>query len=514
MAVPDLKSTRRRAANAKRSSNGAHANGAPDRLPPHSSEAEQGALGCILLDPNCLRTCMEAFGSAASMVFYDVRNQRIYQCFLDLQCRNSPIDVISVQQHLRDRHTLDDAGGLSYLGHLPDCTPSPLNLPHYTDILLSKWKQRAVIKAATEAVARAFEAPLTETDSIIETLSQSLIDVSWNNRHGLPDIIDSTDLTHDEELKDPKELVRGLFHQGTKLALGGGSKTCKTWVLLDLGLSVSHNTKFLGFDVTPGPVLYLNLEIGKSFFRKRIMRVAKEKGIELKPGMFDVWNLRGFNAPFEELIPKIMARIKKAGYVLIILDPIYKIYGNLDENKAGDISRLMTGLESLSMSTAAALAFGAHFSKGNQAQKEAMDRMSGSGVFARDPDTIITLTAHDEKDCFVVESTLRNLPPIKPFVVRWNYPMMKREDALNPDELKKPGGRPKTYDTEAILHLLDKKALSTSDWQKLASQELGVSRSGFFRARDELHAAKRILKQAASDTWTIVLKLNDEPPED
>ena len=58
-------------------------------------------------------------------------------------------------------------------------------------------------------------------------------------------------------------------------------------------------------------------------------------------------------------------------------------------------------------------------SKGNQSGKDSIDRISGSGVFARDPDSIVTMTKHEEDGAFVVEPVLRNLPPIEPFCVAW-----------------------------------------------------------------------------------------------
>ena len=61
----------------------------------------------------------------------------------------------------------------------------------------------------------------------------------------------------------------------------------------------------------------------------------------------------------------------------------------------------------------AAVAFGAHFAKGNAAGKEHLDRVSGSGVWARDPDAIITATRHEEDDAFAVEMTLRNFAPVE-----------------------------------------------------------------------------------------------------
>ena len=76
------------------------------------------------------------------------------------------------------------------------------------------------------------------------------------------------------------------------------------------------------------------------------------------------------------------------------------------------------------------MAFGAHFSKGNQAGKESIDRVSGSGVFGRDPDSILSLTPHEERDCFTLEATLRIFPPIDPVVLRWAFPLFDRDPLL------------------------------------------------------------------------------------
>ena len=56
----------------------------------------------------------------------------------------------------------------------------------------------------------------------------------------------------------PEELVSGVLHRGAKMVLGGGSKVGKTWALIDLALSVSSGTPWLGLNCRPGIVVYLN----------------------------------------------------------------------------------------------------------------------------------------------------------------------------------------------------------------------------------------------------------------
>jgi len=234
----------------------------------------------------------------------------------------------------------------------------------------------------------------------------------------LPAVVDGADFLT-QKLRRPPELVHGLIHQGSKTILAGGSKTFKTWNLTDLGLAVATGEPWLSFKTTKGRVLFVNFEIPEIFFQDRVAAVTKEKGIILAPGQFELWNLRGFSASYHVLIPKIIERAKDSGYVLIILDPIYKLYGNTDENSAGGVALLMNSLESLTVETGATVAFGAHYAKGNAANKETIDRVSGSGVFARDPDSLINFTRHEKEDAFTVEAALRNFKPVEPFVVRW-----------------------------------------------------------------------------------------------
>jgi hypothetical protein len=107
-----------------------------------------------------------------------------------------------------------------------------------------------------------------------------------------------------------------------------------------------------------------------------------------------------------------------------------------DENSATDITALLNSVANLALSSGAAVAMAGHFAKGNAAAKETIDRISGSGVFARDPDGLITFTRHEEEGAFAVEMVLRNLPPVDPFVVKWDWPQFKREESLDPSKLK------------------------------------------------------------------------------
>jgi len=285
----------------------------------------------------------------------------------------------------------------------------------------------------------------------------------------------------------------GVLHRGGKMVLGGASKTFKTWTLVDLAVSVGTGRDWLGkFPTKRGRVLYINLELPAAFFTKRVRDVRDENQVDLERGYLKVWNLRGRAADLTTLLPLMLQGIGESRYDLIILDPIYKLLGQRDENKAGDIATLLNEIESLAVKTGAAVAFGAHYSKGNQAGKEVIDRIGGSGVFARDPDTILNFTRHEQDDCFTVESTLRNHPPIKPFVVRWEWPLMCVDSLLDPAQLKQPG-RPQLHHAEDLLELIEQPMSATEIVD--AAKEIGMERRRVFELLADLKRCGKIKQQ-------------------
>jgi hypothetical protein len=320
-------------------------------------------------------------------------------------------------------------------------------------------------------------------------------------KSGLPPIEDVFAFI-DEKIELPPDIIEGVLHSGGKAALGGGSKTFKTWQQLDVLASVSTGTPWLEFNTRQGRVLYINLELEARFCRKRIQDIFRAKSVRPLPEQFHVWNLRGFAMDVDALIPQILTHIEACAgtqYALIDLDPIYKLFGQYrDENKTGDIARMCNALESLAVQSGAAVLFGHHYSKGNQSAKDPIDRTSGSGVFGRDPDTILNFTRHEEDDAYTVDPILRNHPQLAPFVVRWEYPLMVRDDNLDPRRLKQTGGAPRKATHGQLLDLLAQ-PLTAKAWKELAKKELGISERTFYRMKGELDNDGRV--ESTAGEW-------------
>jgi len=148
-----------------------------DRLPPHSLEAEQGVLGCVLLSPNdCLGICIEKF-KAGSEVYYDLRHRHIYELLVEMYDHKEAIDLLTVQQRLKDRNQLEAVGGLAYLAALPDAVPSAANLAYYADIVREKHLLRRMIQTCTGVVGRVYEHQ-GEVDALLDEVERDVLRIS------------------------------------------------------------------------------------------------------------------------------------------------------------------------------------------------------------------------------------------------------------------------------------------------------------------------------------------------
>jgi replicative DNA helicase len=151
--------------------------GRVDRLPPHAPEAEQGVLGCVLLSPNdCLGVCIEKFKSGAE-VFYDLRHQTIFKVLAEMYDAREAIDLITLQQRLKNRQMLEEVGGLAYLSALPDAVPSAANLSYYLDIVQEKFLLRRMIQTCTGVVSRVYEHE-GEIDALMDEVERDILRIS------------------------------------------------------------------------------------------------------------------------------------------------------------------------------------------------------------------------------------------------------------------------------------------------------------------------------------------------
>ena len=213
-------------------------------------------------------------------------------------------------------------------------------------------------------------------------------------------------------------LISGVLRQGHKMLLAGPSKAGKSFALIELCIAIAEGKTWLGrFSCAQGRVLYINLELDRPSCLHRFKDVYTALG--LAPDNLrniDIWNLRGASIPMDKLAPKLIRRAGKKGYTAVILDPIYKVITG-DENSADQMAKFCNQFDVVCRALDCAVIYCHHHSKGAQGGKRSMDRASGSGVFARDPDAMLDMTEltitdaireqlHNKAACRVIKAKL------------------------------------------------------------------------------------------------------------
>jgi replicative DNA helicase len=217
-----------------------------DRLPPYSMEAEQGVIGCLLLAPKeCLPEVILAIEGTEA--FYDLRHQTIYEAILAVS--HKAVDIIQVQQHLKDKQMLEQVGGIAYLSELQDAVPSAANVSYYTEIVREKHTLRKLLATCTNIVSSVYEhqceiaelldmaerdmlqvrPKMTAQMDLRQLMEQAVTNIEWKSQNwdkigglptGFPDLDKQTDGLHRGEM-----IVCAAFPSCGKSALAGNIGT-------------------------------------------------------------------------------------------------------------------------------------------------------------------------------------------------------------------------------------------------------------------------------------------------
>lgn len=115
-----------------------------DKLPPHDEPAELGVLSCILQDP--VASFLEIGHHLSKESFYVVKNQMLFLSLKSKYDKGEVIDIITVQQTLKDAGQLDRLGGVTWLLKVQEVAPSAANLPAYIEIVREKLIRRRMIQ--------------------------------------------------------------------------------------------------------------------------------------------------------------------------------------------------------------------------------------------------------------------------------------------------------------------------------------------------------------------------------
>lgn len=252
------------------------------------------------------------------------------------------------------------------------------------------------------------------------------------------------DLPDEENLADvlfnlpdyAEELIEGILRQGHKMLLVGPSKSGKSFSLIELCIAIAEGTKWMGRQCKQGDVLYVNFELDRASCLHRFKDVYQTLGLTPNnANRIFIWNLRGKTPALDQLVPKLIRRAEKKKYIAVVVDPIYKVITG-DENSASEMAKFCNQFDKIADALGASVIYAHHHSKGAQGSKKSMDRASGSGVFARDPDALLDMIELDMnkevKEHFINEARVEAMHAVlDKYVPKWRtyiYQTKKTDD--------------------------------------------------------------------------------------
>ena len=245
------------------------------RVAPHNLEAEQSALGGMLLSQEAVAEVVEEI---AGVDFYAGKHELIYNAILNLFGRGEPTDVIAVTDELNKQGNLLKAGGSDYLHSLASYVPTAANAGYYAKIVGDKAILRRLIDAGTRIAQSGYDSQ-GEVEDLVNQAQAEVYKVSSQSSKedyvGLSDSLEAA--IHDIELAqnrggemtgtptgftDLDAYTHGL-HAGQLIIVAARPAVGKSTFALDIArnAAVRHNQA----------TIFFSLEMGRSEIAMRML---------------------------------------------------------------------------------------------------------------------------------------------------------------------------------------------------------------------------------------------------
>ncbi len=140
---------------------------------PHSAEAEQSVIGAMLMDRDAITIASEILTTED---FYQKQYGILFEAMVELYTENSPVDLVTLQNRLREKDVPPEISSLEFAGELITAVPTSVNVKSYAEIVAEKAALRRLIKV-NEEIASACYAGKDSVDEIMEDTEKKIFQV-------------------------------------------------------------------------------------------------------------------------------------------------------------------------------------------------------------------------------------------------------------------------------------------------------------------------------------------------
>jgi replicative DNA helicase len=145
------------------------------KVPPSEASAEEYILAAALAFPGMI----DDVPDLSPDHFYLEKNQKVWEAMRSLKDAGTVPDPVSVLVWLKDNNKLSAEVNSTHLGHL-SALPTHVNIRHYADIVLARWRQRQIINICRVSAAEAFQ-PQTDVQAFVEGVEKQISDLAHQN---------------------------------------------------------------------------------------------------------------------------------------------------------------------------------------------------------------------------------------------------------------------------------------------------------------------------------------------
>jgi replicative DNA helicase len=144
------------------------------RIPPQSLEAERALLGSIMLRPEVMYDVMDI---VQKPMFYSEKHRMMWSNMTGLHIKNTPIDLLSLSNKLKEVNELEMIGGMSYLTEVVNSVPSSTNAVYYAQIVQKKYMMRQLIEASEHIGNLGFDES-GELEEVLDKAEKKIFEVT------------------------------------------------------------------------------------------------------------------------------------------------------------------------------------------------------------------------------------------------------------------------------------------------------------------------------------------------
>lgn len=179
------------------------------RVPPQAVEVEEAVLGAMLIEHGAATIALQMLKPED---FYKPANRHIFETLTGLYERDNPLDLLTVENELRDKNLLDICGGSTYLSDLTRSVSSAANIEYHSRIIAEKAIKRNLILSCTDIIKESYDTTTNAFD-VLDEAGQQIFDLanqkSWNVAKPIADILKDT-LAYLEDMRGKKYGITGV----------------------------------------------------------------------------------------------------------------------------------------------------------------------------------------------------------------------------------------------------------------------------------------------------------------